>query len=387
MALKGSSFLSFLAFLLITQGAFSQNQPLFPQPGTGLQTGSSQQPVFPQPGKNQQPVFPQPGGQQPVFPQPGGNQKPVFPQPGYQKPVFPQPGDNQQPVFPQQGGQQPVFPQPGGSGSPQPVFPQPGGQQPVFPQPGDNQQPVFPQQGGQQPVFPQPGGGSQQPISTPADQQYVTTPKCPEGNDKVYPAPDGGFFKLQCSTHGWFGTLLTTTANTYQHCIDTCSETDGCLAINWDSVNGARPNSKVCVLMKSDNVGDKPCRDHDFAYAVPPPTIPQTTELVPQCTTECPGANHRQYTGPTGQVFKMNCGKRHGADYLFTLDKSSLKECMDACSELVPCNSVDYHARSKKCYLSNHQGEPIIDAPGFNSAYSIGCAGACEDKSCGCKNA
>ncbi|KAE8422903.1 hypothetical protein BDV36DRAFT_290720, partial [Aspergillus pseudocaelatus] len=276
----------------------------------------------------------------------------------------------------------------------QPVFPQPGGsQQPVFPQPGDSssQQPVFPQPGGdssQQPVFPQPGdGSSQQPIPTPADQQYVAAPKCPEGNDKVYPAPDGGFFKLQCSTHGWFGTLQTTTANTYQQCIDTCSETDGCLAINWNSENGANSNSKTCTLMKSDKVGDTSCPNHDYAYAVPPPTIPQTTELVPQCTTECPGADHRQYTSPNGEVFKMNCGKRHGAEYLTTLDTGSLKECMDACSELVPCHSVDYHARSKKCYLSNHQGEPIIDAPGFNSAYSIGCAGACEDKSCGCKNA
>ncbi|KAE8400084.1 hypothetical protein BDV37DRAFT_286944, partial [Aspergillus pseudonomiae] len=298
---------------------------------------------------------------------PGGNPQP---------PVFPQPSDISQP---------PVFPQPSGNPQPSdisqpPVFPQPSGnlQPPVFPQPSDNPQP---------PVFPQPSDVSQPPAPTPGNQQYVTTPKCPEDNDKVYPAPDGGFFKLQCSTHGWFGTLVKTTANTYQECIDTCSATDGCLAINWDSDNGALSQSKTCALMTSDKVGDTSCANHDYAYAVPPPTIPQTAELVPQCTTECPGADHRQYTSRNGEVFKMNCGKRHGAEYLTTLDRGSLKECMDACSELVPCHSVDYHARSKKCYLSNHQGEPIIDAPGFNSAYSIGCAGACEDKCCGDKNA
>ncbi|THC87320.1 hypothetical protein EYZ11_013235 [Aspergillus tanneri] len=133
--------------------------------------------------------------------------------------------------------------------------------------------------------------------------------------------------------------------------------------------------------MASDRPGDVPCPNHDFAYAVAPPTVPQTTDLTPRCTTECPGADHRQYTS-SGVVFKMNCGKRHGAEYLGVQDKNSLKDCMDACAELTPCHSVDYHARSKKCYLSNHQGEPTIDAPGFNSAYSLGCDGACDDKCC-----
>ncbi|KAH8700409.1 hypothetical protein BGW36DRAFT_357069 [Talaromyces proteolyticus] len=374
-----NSFFSFLTFLLFTRGVFSQNQPVFPQPGFG------QQPLFPQPGSALVPVFPQPGtgqptGGQPVFPQPGTGQ------PTGGQPVFPQPGTGGQPT-----GGQPVFPQPG-TGQPtggQPVFPQPGtgqptGGQPVFPQPGTGQptggQSLFPQPGtgqptGGQPVFPQPGAG--QPVTPqPADPQYTSLPTCPDGHDLIYPAPDGAFFKLQCNYHGWHGTLQQTTANSYHECIDTCSGTDGCLAINWDT-----PNGNGCYLMTSDQPGNVPCPNHDFAYAVAPPTIPQQVDLTPRCTVECPGADHRQYTR-SGVVFKMNCGKRHGAEYLDTQDKNSLKECMDACAELTPCHSVDYHARSKKCYLSNHQGEPTIDAPGFDSAYSIGCDGACNDKCC-----
>lgn len=58
---------------------------------------------------------------------------------------------------------------------------------------------------------------------------------------------------------------------------------------------------------------------------------------------------------------------------------------MDACAALVPCHSVDYNKRTKTCYYSNHHGAPTIMAAGFDSAQSMGCAGACGGGGgCGC---
>jgi hypothetical protein len=44
---------------------------------------------------------------------------------------------------------------------------------------------------------------------------------------------------------------------------------------------------------------------------------------------------------------------------------------------LLACHSVDYDIHRQICYYGKHQGEPTIEAPGFASAHSMGCVGAC----------
>lgn len=358
-----------ISYLIVARGVYAQ-QPAFPQPAFPQPSGQGgAQPVL------AQPAFPQPVGQ--------GNTQPAFPQPA-------NPGGNQ-PAFPQpsgQGGAQPAFPQPSGQGNVQPAFPQP-----AFPQPANptGNQPAFPQPvnpTGNQPAFPQPSGpGSSQPVSpSPGPVQgspsppVTTNPDCPNGTGSVYQAPDGSWYYLQCNYHGWTGSRTDVDATSYQDCIDKCSETPLCLGINW-----SHADKKTCSLMSTNQPGDTPCENHDYAFLIDPPTEPQEPEKRTLCSTDCPSADHMQYTSQYGETFKMNCGKRHGTAYLDTIQKDTLKDCMDACAALVPCHSVDYHGRTKKCYLSDHQGEPTIPAPGFSSAYSLGCAGACS--TCGCNKA
>ena len=59
---------------------------------------------------------------------------------------------------------------------------------------------------------------------------------------------------------------------------------------------------------------------------------------------------------------------------------------METCAAIVPCHSVDYQARTKKCYLGSHHNNPLIIASSFDSAHSVGCAGACGGGGC-CKDA
>lgn len=85
----------------------------------------------------------------------------------------------------------------------------------------------------------------------------------------------------------------------------------------------------------------------------------------------------------------MDCGMRHGTKSIFKDNQNSLKECMEACGKLAPCQNVDYDKPRKICYYSDHQGPPTISAPGFESAYSMGYEGTCRSKEsqsgCCCK--
>jgi hypothetical protein len=83
----------------------------------------------------------------------------------------------------------------------------------------------------------------------------------------------------------------------------------------------------------------------------------------------------------------MECGKRHGTVPFREEEKLTYRDCLDGCAKLPKCLSVDWSSRTKMCYYGTHSGAAPISAPAYNSAYSFGCAGACEkDKkeACGC---
>lgn len=68
---------------------------------------------------------------------------------------------------------------------------------------------------------------------------------------------------------------------------------------------------------------------------------------------------------------------RHGTNIIFQDTQDSFRACLEACGRMLQCHSVDFDKHRKLCYYGQHQGEPTISAPGFNSAHSMGCAGAC----------
>ena len=51
---------------------------------------------------------------------------------------------------------------------------------------------------------------------------------------------------------------------------------------------------------------------------------------------------------------------------------------METCAANFTCRSVDFNDNTGTCYYTAHVGEPTVATPGFSSAYSIGCGGACK---------
>ncbi|KAL8856238.1 MAG: hypothetical protein Q9178_007155 [Gyalolechia marmorata] len=220
------------------------------------------------------------------------------------------------------------------------------------------------------------------PGGTPNDQfattpgasslETTTSPKCPESNNTIYRGYDGGYYHLQCNKHGWYGTLKTVHSTSYQGCMDLCTQEIPCVAINHDRKN------QICYLMKEAKPGDTKCVAHDFAYSIDPPVFPQANSAdFVLCSTDCPSADGMTYSSRHGETFRMSCGKRHGAVPIFQEAQKSLRDCMNACAAILACHSVDYYQKTGACYYSDRHGEPQIDAPGFQSAHSMGCAGAC----------
>lgn len=82
------------------------------------------------------------------------------------------------------------------------------------------------------------------------------------------------------------------------------------------------------------------------------------------------------------QVFHMDCQKRHGTAWFHKTSQNSLKDCINSCASHIGCQSVDFHQRTRQCYLGKHQGEPTVSSPGWASAHSLGCSGACDEDSC-----
>ncbi|KAJ5146203.1 uncharacterized protein N7515_000767 [Penicillium bovifimosum] len=150
------------------------------------------------------------------------------------------------------------------------------------------------------------------------------------------------------------------------------------LANNQDEIG-------TCKLYNKGSFQTARCGDdtHDYAYITAPPAIESADRAAVVCATECPGSDGQQYESKGGELFHIDCAKRHGTQVILEDTQETFKDCIDACSRFIPCHSVDYHTSSKTCYYSNHHGEPEIVASGFQSAHSQGCSGACKNQHMG----
>lgn len=197
----------------------------------------------------------------------------------------------------------------------------------------------------------------------------------------MYQSPDGATFFIQCCTHGAQTVIKTIVAADFGECMDECSKTDRCSSVQFVTNNAiASEPYHTCKLSEDGGYSSVACGSndvHSYAFVVDPPAIDSPDSAGVLCSTECPFANGQLYVSAVGESFHMDCGQRHGTQVIYRDRQPSLKTCIEACGRLLACHSVDYDIHRQICYYGKHQGEPTIDAPGFASAHSMGCAGAC----------
>ncbi|KAF2673626.1 hypothetical protein BT63DRAFT_451683 [Microthyrium microscopicum] len=219
----------------------------------------------------------------------------------------------------------------------------------------------------------------------PLPRPYTTTAKCPGDNGLVFTTSDGSTYKLLCSHHtDWVDTIGDrSTEPSWEACMEKCSKAPNCGSVD---IGVVPKNAGNCVLFNK-NTKESPKEDPECNTAVlvdPPPVEGIGAEDMPNvlCTTKCPYADGMSYASSYGETFRMDCYKRHGTKVIQATNANSFQDCMELCASMIPCHSVDYQERTKKCYLGSHHGKPTIDAVSFASAHSMGCAGACSSGAC-----
>ncbi|KAK2750671.1 hypothetical protein FQN57_002744 [Myotisia sp. PD_48] len=202
---------------------------------------------------------------------------------------------------------------------------------------------------------------------------------CPDNNGKLFEGSDGHHLYIQCCTERTTGRALgMEKAPNFGACMNLCvqEKTGDCRSVSFNrNAAAGQPN---CVLWAQGGFSSFQDTGAHHAFLVDAPTSDKPDDDIKLCSTECPYSNNQVFTSGFGESFRMVCGKRHGTEAQ-AQTMVSYEECMQACARLGPCKSVDWHPRTKKCYFGEHIGEPEIDAPGFASAYSMGCAGACKE--------
>ncbi|KAI9371383.1 hypothetical protein BJX61DRAFT_543749 [Aspergillus egyptiacus] len=221
-----------------------------------------------------------------------------------------------------------------------------------------------------------------------SDAQVVENPHCPTDHGNIFTVEDGSHYTLLCCSHNPTAEMPDTRSvvNSFKECARKCSSTTGCKSYVYTSTRGnaAADVPGTCKLYETGKFETTKCGDdsHDYAYLTPAPAIESPDELTMKCSTECPFAHQQVYDSKGGEAFRMHCGKRHGTKVIHQDTQDSFQDCMDSCSMLNACHSVDYHVNSKMCFYGKHHGSPSIDAIGFQSAHSLGCSGACDAKKC-----
>ncbi|OJJ42205.1 hypothetical protein ASPZODRAFT_170319 [Penicilliopsis zonata CBS 506.65] len=218
----------------------------------------------------------------------------------------------------------------------------------------------------------------------PDIKDVVTNPSCPGDYGKLVQADDGGFFRLQCCTHQPSGISSVGSASnvaSYNECLSLCLSDAYplCDSVTYDI-------HKNCGMYQNGGFSTVPCgnTEHDWLYYIDPPPQPAPNDQTVLCSTECPTAHGQKYVSEFGELFHMECGKRHGTVSFREDTQPTYRDCIDSCATIPKCASVDYSNRTNTCYYGTHSGAPPVIAPGYYSAYSLGCAGACDKDDDGC---
>ncbi|KAJ0415610.1 hypothetical protein BJY00DRAFT_293178 [Aspergillus carlsbadensis] len=223
----------------------------------------------------------------------------------------------------------------------------------------------------------------------PVSPEVINDPVCPDDHGKAIIAEDGTHYLLECCTKAHPGVKHVSRApgiKSKKDCLEKCQSAAKCDSVEYNN------NNQDCVLYELGELSheDAPSGSHDWLFFVDPPAIPAPANITHMCSTDCPAAHGQKYVSDFGDLFHMECGKRHGTAPFKEEETATYRDCLDGCAKLPRCVSIDWSSRTKMCYYGKHSGAAPITARAWNSAYKLGCANACDKDggdSCGCGKA
>lgn len=160
-------------------------------------------------------------------------------------------------------------------------------------------------------------------------------------NGAVCTAANSVQFTVACATDYYGGGLFNTAANTLQQCIETCSTTSGCVAVDSVGTTCYVKGSLQAGVSNSNAAGAKL-----VGY-----TIRSSTTTTAVSTTTTTSAGSTCNNGSVYEGFKIACGTDYAGGDLINLQTASIQACIDACASTPGCVTLSYLGHT--CYLKS----------------------------------
>ncbi|KAK6076275.1 glyoxal oxidase precursor [Seiridium cupressi] len=228
--------------------------------------------------------------------------------------------------------------------------------------------------------------GSATSTTTSSASASSTPLSCPRSNSTTY-VSSGLSFLIECGVDHAGGDLTSTSASSFEACIDACAHNPQCVEVSMSgsacylkSTLGAPVSNGVwgAKLVSSATTGST-LSGSSTSASTSTPTNPSTSSsssivspsnaVASTLTTSsasasstsviCPGSNSTTYVSG-GLSFIIECGIDHAGGDLKSSSASNLQQCIDACAAQAGC--VDVSFLGAACYMKSSLGAPVYNA-------------------------
>jgi hypothetical protein len=177
-------------------------------------------------------------------------------------------------------------------------------------------------------------------ISAPIDTPIT----CPGPAQEAYTTPIGDVFTIKCGIDYYGGDMGAVQAETFEKCLDACSDTSGCLAVAYAG-KACYMKSELKPGIANDNVWGAVDR-----LALTPSTSP---------VYSCPNSNGLLVTEASGARFTIECSVDHYGGDMGAQQTDTFAACLSLCDSTRGCHAVAY--AGKTCYMKSDIKEGVAN--------------------------
>ncbi|KAF5239839.1 hypothetical protein FAUST_4725 [Fusarium austroamericanum] len=221
-------------------------------------------------------------------------------------------------------------------------------------------------------------------VDTTTTSSGAPNPDC-ASTSNPYTAPNGITFTIACSTTYFdVDVLRYIGANNFLSCVQACSETEACVASQFNVP------ASLCILLSRINVETSQSIDgndvaiKDSIIAGSTTATADTTNIDSTATSitttdastttsdapspDCSSVNN-PYTADNGETFTVACNTFIGNDVIRVPDVYDFVSCLEVCSETEACVAFFYYKPGTECALLSRLYD---DSTRENESYDFG---------------
>lgn len=170
-------------------------------------------------------------------------------------------------------------------------------------------------------------------------------------------------FVVECGLDHAGGDLSSSTANSFQACIDLCATSAQCVDLSY-SGNTCYLKSVLKPAVSNSNVNAArllPAASSTSTTSTTGAAVAASTSAAgPASTLSCPSANGTAFSS-NGNTFNIECSVDHSGGDLSSVTTASLDACIAQCASTSSCVDVSYVPSNGMCYLKSQLNAGVVN--------------------------